>query len=293
MDKILKYLFKALVLFVIFMFMAGIGSCTLLDKRIVDKQYIQKLSEDNSSASIENDFLRQQIQVLEEEIAELATENEDLRQDLEDNQALTEGLNAEISGLKKRIEEFDYDQEIATCKSELEDLKSLLDNLNDLLANVYIGTTEPEMNYSFTAFSIQHDGRSYIITAGHCVNDNLGQDARFKFKANFSDSWIYPELIGYKAASWDLDDYAVFYSDEISGGLEIGGELPTKNYLLGSIDKGLSMFRYIGDSSIRGESGSPVINIEGKAVGIYVVYGTEYTPIELAIGLIEDSHSGS
>ena len=114
------------------------------------------------------------------------------------------------------------------------------------------------------------------------------QAGRFRFKANFSDDWIYPELIGYKAEFWNLDDYAVFYSEDVNDGFEISGIETTDNYLPGSIDKGLSVFRHLGDSSRRGESGSPVINEYGEVIGIYVVYGLVYTPIQLALDIIDE-----
>jgi hypothetical protein len=61
------------------------------------------------------------------------------------------------------------------------------------------------------------------------------------------------------------------------------------NYLLGSIDKQLSIFRNLGDSAQKGESGSPVINEDGEVVGIYVIYGLVYTPIQLALDVIDSA----
>ena len=98
-----------------------------------------------------------------------------------------------------------------------------------------------ETAYTFTAFKISYKDKSYIITAGHCVNDNYGKEGVFKFKANFSQDWISPELLGYKADFTNLDDYGVFYSEDISGGLKVTADLNSKpsedNYLLGSMDK--------------------------------------------------------
>ena len=55
------------------------------------------------------------------------------------------------------------------------------------------------------------------------------------------------------------------------------------------MDKQLSIFRNLGDSSEKGESGSPVINQDGEVVGIYVIYGLVYTPIQLALDVIDNA----
>ncbi len=127
-----------------------------------------------------------------------------------------------------------------------------------------------------------------MITAGHCVKDNFGKEGKFKFKANFSDEWIYPELLGYKAEFWNLDDYGVFSSDKLYSGFKISDQETKENYLIGSMDKNLSILRNLGAGSKRGESGSPVINENGEVIGIYVVYGLVYTPIQLALDKIDN-----
>ena len=167
-------------------------------------------------------------------------------------------------------------------------LRALLDDMNTLLSHAYIGASTAEQSaYTFTAFSIEYKGNYYIVTAGHCVEDNYGQEGTFKFKANLSDEWVYPELMDYKAEFWNLDDYAVFFGGGIKGGLPVGDRKTPGKYLLGSTDKNLSIFRNLGDSSRRGESGSAVINEQMEAIGIYVVYGYVYTPIALALDAID------
>jgi hypothetical protein len=135
--------------------------------------------------------------------------------------------------------------------------------------------------------------KSYIITARHCVADNYGEKGVLKFKANFSQEWIYPELLGYRTDFTNLEDYGVFYSGDITGGLKVTGDLNIKpsenNYVLGSIDKQLSIFRNLGDSSEKGESGSPVINDVGEVVGTYVIHGPVYTPTQLALDVIDNT----
>ena len=184
-----------------------------------------------------------------------------------------------ITNLENRINEL---------KGEPEKLRSFINNFNKLLKNVYIGSADPkEIAYTFTAFSIEYEGKYYLVTAGHCVKDNFGQEGKFKFKANFSDEWIYPELLGYNAEFWNLDDYAVFSSDKLYSGFKVSNQETKESYLIGSMDKNLSILRNLGSGSKKGESGSPVINENGEAIGIYVVYGLVYTPIQLVLDIID------
>lgn len=273
----------------LFLFVFMSSSCSLLGIQISDTEEIEAIEEENRELKEKVSLLEKEIHGLEESLSAEKEGSKSLEGEVSALENTIDGLEEEIESLQKKIEDFDYEGELAMLQEEADGIRYILEDLEFLLSNVYIGTTEPEMNYSFTAFSIEYKDDNYIITAGHCVNDNISPEALFKFKANFSDEWIYPELLGYNAEFWDLDDYAVFSSSDIDHGLKVGDGPSDRNYLLGSLDKGLSVFRYIGDSSIRGESGSPVINLKGEVIGIYVVYGTVYTPIELALDLIDTS----
>jgi hypothetical protein len=263
-------------------------SCTIIDDYYVSKSDYEQLSKDYNDQSLEKTKMSQAIETLKTE-----------------NKALSDSIDADYVP-KSQLEELQkkylisqedmarLQDELAGLKGNPLKLKVLLNGMNDLLKNVYIGSSSPkETAYTFTAFKISYRNKSYIITAGHCVNDNYGKEGVFKFKANFSQDWVYPDLLGYKADFPNLDDYGVFYSNDITGGLKITADLNSKpsenNYLLGSMDKQLSIFRNLGDSSKKGESGSPVINQDGEVVGIYVVYGLVYTPIQLALDVIDNS----
>jgi len=264
------------------------SACSIVDDYFVSKTDYDQLAENYSGQSLEKTKLAQELEALEKE-----------------NSALKDSLSSDyvpieqLEQLQKKYllasdEISELRNELAGLKGNPLKIKALLNNMNDLLRNVCIGSTSPkEYAYTFTAFKILYKDKSYIITAGHCVNDNYGEEGVFKFRANFSQDWIYPDLLGYKADFSNLDDYGVFYSDDITGGLKISDDLNSKpsenNYLLGSIDKQLSIFRNLSDSSERGESGSPVINDEGEVVGIYVVYGLAYTPIQLALDIIDNT----
>ena len=266
-------------------------SCTFLDNYIVKKQDYDNLKNDRDKIS--QDYKKQI-----EASANLEEENKNLKNKNEEKDKTISSLKEELAFksnldnyvLKEEYEELysDYLVEQESIK-DLENLRSLINNFNKLLKNVYIGSADPkELAYTFTAFSVEYEGEYYLITAGHCVKDNFGKEGKFKFKANFSDEWIYPELLGYKAEFWNLDDYGVFSSEKLYSGFKISDRETKENYLIGSMDKNLSILRNLGAGSKRGESGSPVINENGEVIGIYVVYGLVYTPIQLALDEIDN-----
>lgn len=265
-------------------------SCAFLDNYIVKKQDYDNLKNDRDKISQDYKKQLEASENLEEENKNLKNENEEKDKtisSLEEELAFKSNLDNYV--LKEEYEELysDYLGEQESIK-DLENLRSLINKFNKLLKNVYIGSADPkELAYTFTAFSVEYEGQYYLITAGHCVKDNFGKEGKFKFKANFSDEWIYPELLGYKAEFWNLDDYAVFSSDKLYSGFKISGQETKENYLIGSMDKNLSVLRNLGAGSKRGESGSPVINENGEVIGIYVVYGLVYTPIQLALDKID------
>ena len=264
-------------------------SCNLVDGGASKESGDNSIQDELSVLQAEYEELNNKFQNQKQAYIDILRENEKLSDEIAIRDDEIEMMEKEIADLEEKLNSMEGGLYVEELEARVERLTELLNNINPVLKYVYIGSSDPEeINYTFTAFSIKYNGKFYIITAGHCVADNYGESGRFKFKANFSDEWIYPELIGYKAEFWNLDDYAVFYSDIINDGLVIGETETDDNYLPGSIDKGLSVFRHLGDSSKRGESGSPVINEYGEVIGIYVVYGLVYTPIQLAIELIED-----
>jgi hypothetical protein len=277
-------------------------SCTFLDNYIVKREDYDnlkserdKISQDYKEQLEVGKIMKQENKNLKDENAEKDKTITSLEEELDfksdmDNYVLKEeyeNLYSDYLGKQESIK--DLENQITELKDEPGKLRSLINNFNKLLRNVYIGSADPiELAYTFTAFSIEYKGKYYLITAGHCVKDNFGKDGKFKFKANFSDEWIYPELIGYKAEFWNLDDYGIFSSDKLYSGFKISDQETKENYLIGSMDKNLSVLRNLGAGSKRGESGSPVINENGEVIGIYVVYGLVYTPIQLALDIIDN-----
>ena len=275
----------------VFIGLSFLTSCTFLDNYIVKKQDYDNLKNDRDKISQDYKKQLEASENLEEENKNLKNENEEKDKTISSlNDELAFKNNLDNYVLKEEYEELysDYLVEQESIK-DLENLRSLINNFNKLLKNVYIGSADPkELAYTFTAFSIEYEGQYYLITAGHCVKDNFGKEGKFKFKANFNDKWIYPELLGYKAEFWNFDDYAVFSSDKLYSGFKIGDQETKENYLIGSMDKNLSILRNLGAGSKRGESGSPVINENVEVIGIYVVFGLFYTPIQLALDKIDN-----
>jgi len=170
--------------------------------------------------------------------------------------------------------------ETETAAEAVDSLIPLLDNLNNYLKCVYYGSAEKDgiVLSGFTAFSIEYEGKFYLVTAGHCVEYEGIKLENFKFKPNFSETWIYPELLTYKNNRFL--DYAVFVSNHVNEGLKVtldkkySPENITREvlrgnlYVLGSYHVGKNILRNSNTHSTSGESGSPVVNLNGEAVGI-------------------------
>lgn len=165
----------------------------------------------------------------------------------------------------------ELEKQLVDSKEETEKYQSLIANLNDLLKNIYYGYAS-NSNYildGFTAFSMAYQGKYYLITVGHAVeNVECGKMTNFKFKANFSDTWIYPELLDYNNDFENNRDYAIFYSDKIKKGLKFGTDINSDLFILGA--GRFNVFRTKEQFTKAGESGSAIININYEVVGILI-----------------------
>jgi hypothetical protein len=200
-------------------------------------------------------------------------------------------LQAETSQTTINELQNDYDK----LKADYEDLteqniryNDLIDNLNVLLSSVYYGYSNNEnFENEFTAFSLNYNDKYYLITVGHAVEQDGQKYTDFKFKPNFSDEWIYPELLTYK---FDYDnkrttlsyDYAIFYSNIIADGLipEIDRDFP--EFVLGNCK--FNIVRNNG-TAIPGESGSPIINLDGEVTGML---SAPFTDIDIILQAIDE-----
>jgi S1-C subfamily serine protease len=167
------------------------------------------------------------------------------------------------------IVEIENTDKINELELELQQYKELISNLNNLLSNVYYMECE-NAGYSNwgTGFSIAYNDTFYILTAGHYVEDiehGTGKYSNFKFKVN--DEWIYPELLHYEVTDY-LPDYAIFYSDKISSGLDYDLVNTEPDYRLG-IDVLIEENNNWGE---QGSCGSPIIDLDGEVIGLHVGY---------------------
>jgi len=189
----------------------------------------------------------------------------------------------EIDILNGQID--DLTVSLAIGKEETEKYAYLVRNLNNLLKNVYYGYASNNGGSEyFTAFSIYYHGSYYLLTAGHCVKNEHGEFGNFKFKANFSDEWIYPKLLVYDNDFNSNEDYAIFTDKKINNGFKIG-KVYKKNFILGSMDNRLNIIKELLKESINGESGSPVININGEILGIFT---GGFTNIQIVLNRIDE-----
>jgi hypothetical protein len=297
LDKKIKKAFLLRIIILLAVLIISVfttaSSCSIFGSYLVEKEQYDNLADSYSKNLAELEKIKAQLEQSSEELKQLSGKLEEKDLEIANLKNEIDYLNEAILLLEEELElksTENLEAQIDKLSSDPVKLRKFLNSINDMLKFVYTGSSADEgYGYTFTAFSIEHKGKYYIITAGHCISDNYGAEGTFRFKGNFSDTWIYPELLAYESAFWKLNDYAVFYGNEISGGLKTGEQKTEQNYLLGSLDKRLSVLRNLGDSSQRGESGSPVINEEMQAIGIYVIYGYVYTPINLALEAIDNA----
>ena len=161
----------------------------------------------------------------------------------------------------------------------------LITNLNDLLSCVYYVYGENESTYVCgTGFSLAYMDKFYLITAGHLVDGEWGVHKNLGFRANFTDKWIYPKLIAYNNDYNHRDDYAIFLAD-IKSGLKVDDEDNRPAYIIGN--EKFNIIKNYYENNIIGESGSPIVDIEGEVIGMSTTdtynYFTDISTIKLEI----------
>jgi len=186
----------------------------------------------------------------------------------------------------------EIDNTINERTARLSSAELLLNNTNRILSTVYFGTAdidERKEAKDFTAFSIIHKDRFYLITAGHCIEFENIKYKNFKFMANNGRTWVNPELLTYKNDYTNNTDYAIFYKDNlITTGLYPAAkdEDQTPQYVLGNTERDLNLIKKYKDAR-QGESGSPVINSKCHVVGILIKKDGSYTPIQEVLDAID------
>jgi hypothetical protein len=174
-------------------------------------------------------------------------------------------------------------EQLNLTEEQLEKYQNLINNLNSLLENVYYVYDDNGETYVFgTGFSIEYKGKYYLITAGHVVDGEWGIHKNLGFK-DIDDNWIYPELLVYENDFFGGMDYAILYSEKIASGLKYDLNSSYPKYILGNGNN--NIFKKLDIDLIEGESGSPVIDIDGEVIEI--VTGN-YMDIDLVIEAIDD-----
>ncbi len=150
---------------------------------------------------------------------------------------------------------------IDKLQEELDSYKELISNLGEYLGYVYyVYQLKSDGSSSWgTGFSIEYENEFYFITAGHIVDNKYGYfpDLGFQLK----DNWVYPELITYSNDYINKEDYAIF-SSEIDKGFKVDLDNDNPLYKIGDTILDYKI------TSIEGESGSPVIDVDGEVTEI-------------------------
>lgn len=207
--------------------------------------------------------------------------------ELEEANSKSDDKDVEIRELQKEVDTLG--NSLNLTEEELEKYHSLINNLNELLSCVYYGWAINNIGGvqdGFTAFSISHNDEIYIITAGHCVENEYGKFYNFKFKSNFSDEWIYPKLLTYENDYLNKNDYAIFYSDKVVDGLDYDLNSSYPKFILGNMNNNtLREFSFF--DLIDGESGSPIIDIDGEVIEIATGFSVDIDLVLEAIDNLE------
>lgn len=196
----------------------------------------------------------------------------------------------EISRISDSISEID--DTISREFVKINSAELLLNNANKILSTVYYGTAdmgEIEEVKNFTAFSMKYSDKFYLITAGHCVEMDGEKYENFKFKSNESKSWVMPELLDYKSDYKNNLDYAIFYlGNPMNTGLLPAkpGEDMRPRYILGNLERGLNLVKTY-NSTIEGESGSPILNSSCHVIGLIIKNDGTFTPIEVVLDALD------
>jgi hypothetical protein len=186
---------------------------------------------------------------------------------------VTETVIVEVKDTKTIIE---LEKQLQSKDIEIKQYKDLISNLNELLGCVgHIEGTNSNYKNEGTAFSIEYQDKYYIISAGHLVENEYGKFSNFKYKGIIS-----VDLLKYESDFNLNKDYAIFYSDKIKQGLDYNLENADTRFILGYND----LIQILDYSALKeGQSGSPIININGKVVGIATGFRTDIDKVIQAL----------
>ncbi|MCJ7691268.1 MAG: serine protease [Clostridiaceae bacterium] len=186
----------------------------------------------------------------------------------------------------KEYVEIENTDEIDRLNEELDRYKELLNNLNDLLKNVYYvyqGKDDGSSSWG-TGFAIEYNGKHYLITAGHVVDSEYGIFKNLGFK-DFEGEWIYPELLDYNNDYMNKKDYAILSSSKIDNGFNVDLDNDKPLFIIGDNN----LISNYSRKTVVGESGSPVIDIDGEATEVVTTDIYQYnTDIDIVLQAIDN-----
>ncbi len=168
---------------------------------------------------------------------------------------------------------------------EVEMRNDFIANLDDMLKCTYYGKAwNKSYEEEFTAFSLRYCGKYYLITAGHNAHFvwgdlDTGVFTDFELKANMGDIWIHPKLLSYRNDFAGSIDWAILVSDKLTDGFNYSLSSNQPTYVLGNGQDNI-LKEFSSFALVDGESGSPVVNLNGEVVGIAT---GGFTDIDLVI----------
>jgi len=202
---------------------------------------------------------------------------------------LTINNNNRMDNLSKEIS--DIKNIVIERESQIKDFSILVNNFNQILTITYFGYAEPisgGRNKDFTAFSLFHNDKFYLITAGHCVEYESVKYTNFRFKS-YNGMEISPNLIYYENDFKNMRDFAIFTSGSVRKGLYPDTENNNPLYILGNADRKINLLKaYNLNIAKEGESGSAVLNSRCRVVGVLINNKNGYTPIEIVLKILDD-----
>ena len=206
--------------------------------------------------------------------------------ELEESNITIDNNSKEIVVLKEEVNTLENDLELSNEK--IEQYQNLISNLNEYLSYVYPMKVSND-NYSSDGmgFTIKYGDKFYLITAGHGVHYVFEDYDVFytNFKVKIDNNWIYLELLDYDNDYMDKSDYAILTNSEIDSGFDVDLDNDRPLFLIGEN-------RLISDYNrkiIEGESGSPVIDLDGQVTEIATTDLYYYnTDIDLVLEAIDN-----
>jgi len=197
-------------------------------------------------------------------------------------------LKEDIENIKS--DNLELEEEIGRLNNELDleesrsnRLQTLITNLDSLLDNIYVieCTNSIGGTGKAKAFSVVYKDNIYVLTAGHLVSNENGLFSNFR--VNLGNDWIDLNLLVYDNDYQNKSDYAIFEGSRIKDGFKVDLDNDRPLYFLGS-----SISIYTREAK-EGESGSPVIDLDGEVTEIATTDLYSYnTDIDIVLEAIDE-----